>query len=93
MPRPEGTNQCKHVDEKGTRCERGTLSEYCRRHRKQLGLQNDGTPVPTELKVSLDEISEQVGRHVWEAAVEAALDKKRQPAPAAPQVKKGKKAA
>lgn len=72
MTRPEGTNECK---EEG--CKRGTLTEYCRRHRKERGLQPNGTPTPKELKVSLDEIIEEVGRHVWEAAVEEAIAKKR----------------
>lgn len=86
MSRPEGTNQCAYVSDGGTRCERGTLSEYCRKHRKALGLQDNGVKLAPEIKVTLDEIIEQVGRHVWEAAVEEALAKKKGSLPSSPEV-------
>lgn len=73
MTRPEGTNQCEYVSEAGNRCERGTLSKLCRKHRNASLLRNDARAV----NVSLDEIIEEIGRAAWDAAVETALAKKK----------------
>lgn len=76
MSRPDGTNQCEFVSESGTRCERGTLTKLCRRHRKLEADQND---MAITTVASLDEIIAELpkGRATWDKAVDAAMAKKK----------------